>query len=189
MNEEYEKQFNMNYMQLSYYLQEKYGHIQGNYFLNEKCKQTNNKIKKIKSDGLFIHHIAEFHENYPTICSLSTTSEALKFPFEFQTSKWLCYCNYIEHIILHYLIHRLRINNYNTIDLDDGICRFQLPELKMWYITKGHIVKGKWNEQAYNVIKNDESTFIEIYNMFYKEFPNAPKYSYKEYISNQKHHK
>ena len=53
MNEEYQKQFNMDYMNLAAYLQEKYGKPIGSYFLNESCKSANNKIKRIK-DGLFI---------------------------------------------------------------------------------------------------------------------------------------
>lgn len=179
----------MEYMEQTKYLQEKYGIVNGNYFLTESCKSKNDDIKRGKSDGLYIHHIAEFHPSYPTICSLSTTEEALKVPFEFQTPKWLCYCNYIEHVILHYHIHKLRVTNYNLTELDDGFVHYLIPELKMWYTSKGRVVKGKWNEKAYDIIKNDEETFIEIYNMFYKEFPNEPKYSYNEYRKAQKNHK
>lgn len=180
MIEEYQKQFDLGYNAQVKYLQEKYGSVPGNYFLTESCRVTNSKIKRIK-EGLYIHHIAEYHPDYPAICSLSNTEEALKAPFEFQTPPWLCFCDYIEHIILHYHIHRLRVQNYQLDGLDDGICRFLLPELKLWYITKGRMVKGKWNEPAWNRVKDNEQTFQELYNLFYKEFPNDPKYSYNEY--------
>ena len=185
MKEEYQKQFNMEYMDLAAYLQEKYGKPIGSYFLNENCKSTNNKIKRIK-DGLFIHHIAEFHEDYPTICALSGTEEALKYPFTFQSPDWLCYCDYLSHLILHYKIHSLRVYKYKLDTLDDGIAHFMLPELKMWYITNGKIVKGKWQEPIWERIKDEKDTFIEIYNKFYKEFPNTPKYSYGEYLRNER---
>lgn len=184
MNLEYQKQFDMEYMEQARYLQKKYGKPEGNYFLNESCKSSNTKIKRI-SEGLYIHHIAEYNTEYPMACSLSTIEEALKVPYKFQTPDWLCYANYLEHIILHYHIHRLRVQNYQLEGLDDGICRFLFPELKLWYITKGRTVKGKWNEPAWNLIKDDEQTFQELYNMFYKEFSDAPKYSYNEYKNAQ----
>ena len=189
MDAEYQKQFNMEYMEQAHYLQEKYGFVKGNYFINESCKSKNSEIKRGKSDGLYIHHIAEYHSDFPSICSLSTTEEALKVPFKFQTPEWLCYCNAIEHIILHFHIHRLRVQNYQIDGLDDGICHFLLPEVKLWYITKGKMVKGKWNEKAYEIIKDKEETFQELYNMFYNEFPNEPKYSYREYKRVQANHK
>ena len=189
MKEEYQKQFDMEYMELAHYLQEKYGKCAGNYFLTESCKSTNSAIKRGKTDGLFIHHIAEYHPDYPEACSLAGAEEALKVPFEFQTPDWLCYANYLEHVILHYHIHRLRVNSYNIEKLDDGIVHFMFPELRLWYITKGKMVKGKWNEKVFEVVKDDEDTFIELYNMFYKEFPDAPKYSYGEYRKVQESHK
>lgn len=188
MTEEYKKQFDLDYGGQVKYLWNKYGKPPGNYFLTESCKVTNSKIKRIK-EGLYIHHVAEYHPKYPSACSLSSTGEALKVPFEFQTPNWLCYCNAIEHVILHYHIHRLRVQNYQLEGLDDGICHFLLPEIKLWYITKGRMLKGRWNEPAWNLIKDDEQTFIELYNMFYSEFPDSPKYSYREYVTNQKHSK
>ena len=188
MNAEYQKQFDMEYMDQARYLQEKYGKPEGAYFVNESCKSGNSKIKRTK-EGLYIHHIAEYHPDYPTACSLGGTEEALKVPFEFQGPDWLCYCNMMEHVILHYHIHRLRVQNYQLDGLNDGIVHFLLPEIKLWYITKGRMVKGKWNEPAWNLVKDDESTFQELYNMFYKEFPNEPKYSYGEYKRAQAHKK
>lgn len=188
MKDEYQKQFQMEYMDLSKYLQKKYGKPTSPYFLAENCKTQNKKITRV-NEGLFIHHIAEYHKEYPAINNLSSTNEAIKFPYEFQTPNWLCYCDYIEHVILHYKIHKLRIGKSANIPLDDGIVHYMLPELKYWYQTNGKDISVEWKKKVWNVIKEEKQTFIEIYNMFYKEFPNEAKYSYSEFISAEKHNK
>ena len=188
MYEYYLNELNMDYNTLSLYLQDKYGIPNGNYFINESCNIHNKCIKRI-NEGLYIHHIAEYHNDYSIIDNLSLKEKALQFPYEFQTSKWLCYCNYIEHTILHYLIYRLRIKSLNVSYLDDGLVHLMFPELKEWYKTKGRIVRGTWCEPAYNVVRDDEKFFQFLYRQFYTEFPSAPKYSYNEYLNAQKNHK
>lgn len=187
LNNEYMKQFGMSYGELSKYLQDKYGKTNGNYFLTESCSSPNSSIKRV-SEGLYIHHIAEYHDDYDMIDNLSQKDKAKKFPFLFQTPEWLCYCNYIEHIILHYHIYNLRTVSLGCT-LDDGLVHFLLPELKEWYRTKGSVVRGTWRESAYNAVRDDESTFQYIYRRFYSEHPQAPKYSYNEYYNAQKNHK
>lgn len=188
MKEEYKKQFEMEYMGLSEYLQEKYGKPASPYFLSENCKTQNKNITRI-NEGLFIHHIAEYHQEYPAINNLSNISEAIKFPYEFQRPNWLCYCNYIEHVILHYKIHKLRVGKYTGAALDDGIVHYMLPELKYWYQTNGKNILIQWKKNAWNVVKDDKQTFVELYNMFYRDFPNETKYSYSEFISAEKNGK
>lgn len=187
VKEEYLKELNMEYDILNIYLKDKYGLVKGNYFLTESCLSQNKNIKRT-DEGLFIHHIAEYHKDYKLIDNLSVKEKAIQFPYEFQTSEWLCYCNYIEHIILHYLIYRLRVKSFTGI-VDDGLVHLMFPELKEWYKTKGNLVKGTWKENAYRAVKDDEETFQYLYREFYKEFPNAPKYSYAEYLNAQKNHK
>ena len=181
-NKEYEGQFKMDYPSLTKYLQNKYGLPNGSYFINESCNTHNKSIKRI-SDGLYIHHIAEYHQDYPFANNLSTQVEAIKYPFEFQCPQYLCYCNAIEHIILHYLIHRLRAKQ--IVACDDGLVHYMFPEVKAWYVSSGECIVQDWKLNAWLQIKNDEDSFIEIYNSFYKEFPNEPRYSYREYLTAQ----
>ena len=176
----------MEYRDLTKYLQDKYGIPFGSYFLNESCSSQNKSIKRNK-DGLYIHHIAEYHKDYPYINNLSTREEALKYPFEFQTGKWLCYADAIEHIILHYHIHRLRRAEMAVEQLNDGIVVFMLPQIKEWYKTNGSVTALSWEQEAWNRIKNEKQSFIEIYNMFYKEFPMERKFSYQEFHNVRKH--
>lgn len=176
----------MNYFSLAKYLQEKYGLPNGNYFLSESCASTNKSIKRI-GEGLYIHHIAEYNEQYPLANNLSSSEDAKRFPFKFQTPQYLCYCNAIEHIILHYHIHRLRTKSVGASD--DGLVHYMFPEIRAWYVSKGDCINKDWKYNAWLSVKDDERTFQELYALFYKEFPKEPRYSYKEYLMVERHNK
>ena len=91
---------NVTYSQCISMLKEKYGSVNGNYFLTDSCKSPNKKIKRT-SDGLVLHHDQEI-----ILEQLSDSAVAVKHPFELQYGENLTYANVIEHLILHYLIYK-----------------------------------------------------------------------------------
>ena len=95
----YQNLMKMSYKEAVSSLLQKYGKVNGNYFLDAQCKQMNNSIKK-GNQGLFIHHIDE-----DKAIMLSTSEYAAKNPFEYQKSDRLVYCNLLEHFFLHILIY------------------------------------------------------------------------------------
>ena len=97
-NAEYEKLAVMKYDELCAYLLDKYGPVNGSYFINENCKSPNSKIKR-SSEGLFIHHIKE-----DEFVQLNATQYAVLMPFEYQLGENLLYCDIIEHLLLHICI-------------------------------------------------------------------------------------
>lgn len=98
------------YNQLVYYLQDKYGIVQGNYFITPTCATKNKKIMRSK-EGLFCHHIKEDEGG-----NLSQPDIAKQFPYEWQCSYNLVYCNYLEHLILHM-----------KVSIIQNTCRLTLP--------------------------------------------------------------
>lgn len=94
-SEEIFREMDMNYEQLSAYLQEKYGKAKYDYFANEKCKSSNSRKNSRTKEGLILHHIDEDK----AVC----LSEG-KCAAEYQRAHRLTYCNYLEHLLLHILI-------------------------------------------------------------------------------------
>lgn len=92
-------------------LKEKYGVPTGNYFINLINFTTNPKIKRTK-EGLFIHHDME-----NKFVMLSTKGYAEHYP-EAHEAENLTYCNLLEHLILHLIIHREKINLYEQLGSD-----------------------------------------------------------------------
>lgn len=114
------KEKQMSYLELCEYLQLKYGLPNGNYFNTEACKSKNQKITR-GNEGLFIHHIMERKTDM-----LSNPGYAIKQPFIYQTPKYLVYCNYVEHFLLHSKIVEDYVipTKYNFNELD------KVPEIK-----------------------------------------------------------
>ena len=89
----YEK--SLSYEQLIRYLLEKYGAAEYDYFCNSDCKTKDKRVPRTK-EGLICHHICEKYA-----LRLSDYMCAIREPFEYQKAENLCYCNYLEHLLLH----------------------------------------------------------------------------------------
>ena len=94
LSEETKKLIYGTYANAVSYLINKYGVVNGSYFLTTTCASKNKKITRT-CDGLVIHHVKENIAG-----DLSKKEQALKYPFTYQESNNLVYCNYIEHLIL-----------------------------------------------------------------------------------------
>ena len=95
-------------------LQDKYGlpakpyfkmDSNGDFYKSKAGKiQKDGSITRWKADGLQIHHIREIEPNSKLI---SKEECAEKCPFEYQMPNELCYCNVLEHLILHIAIEKI----------------------------------------------------------------------------------
>ena len=96
--------FKYNYHDCCAYLQNKYGIPKEPYMIIAKSGnwRINDKIKRFKSDRLYIHHIEEIKYNL-----LSKLPYASEFPYEYQLPNSLCYCNVLEHLVLHFMIEKM----------------------------------------------------------------------------------
>ena len=94
-HQEFYYELSLPYSRLVSYLQDKYGMANGNYFLTPACASKNKRIMR-SEEGLFCHHVKEDVEG-----DLSKQLVAKQAPYEWQCSKNLVYCNYLEHLILH----------------------------------------------------------------------------------------
>lgn len=89
----YEK--SLSYDQLTQFLLKKYGAAEYDYFCKSNCKTKDKRVSRTK-EGLICHHICEKYALY-----LSDSASASREPFEYQKAENLCYCNYLEHFLLH----------------------------------------------------------------------------------------
>ena len=149
---------NMTYAQALTALFNEYGNVPYPYFekesynnlMNEKIAEPirNFKNSRTTKDGLFIHHILE--DRLPL---LSTPEFLFKFkvPFDYQESKYLVYCNMIEHFILHMIIGRE--TNYQ-LGLP-GAQSFIGPELNEWFV-KNKKPTLFWKISCYNAVENSD---------------------------------
>ena len=169
------EELKLNYLELCKHLQDKYGVPSGNYFLTKSCKSKNNKITR-GNDGLFLHHIKENEE-----IDLSKTDRATACPFEYQESKNLCYCNYLEHLILHMKI----VEEYLDVELNKlaesskdnpikylgvgGLNNHIIPEINDFY--NGYEYSRDWQIKAFNLV--DFDSFEELKKMSYDTIVNT----------------
>lgn len=159
----------MNYLELCNYLQTKYGKTNGSYFLTPTCATKNIKISRT-NEGLVIHHIAENE----TI-DLSKKEYATKHDWHLQESDMLCYCNYIEHLILHikivdeYLESKLssQVESHTEIELL-GLGGFTLIStcIRGWFLKEPEPI---WMKNCRNRIKNDFEDAILIIGVMEKD--------------------
>jgi len=152
-------QYNLSYDDQLNFLKNKYGLPQGNYFLTESCKSTNNKIKRAK-EGLYVHHDYEWNPNDWTCHSLSTQELALKYPFEYQLSDHLTYCNMLEHLMLHMKIYRLRRDYLGGPIFTDGVQNFLIPQINDIYQTRKY--KQEWLIATKEAIVENYNDYIEL---------------------------
>lgn len=157
-----EEELKLNYLDFCKFLQDKYGTPKGNYFLTESCKSKNTKITR-GNEGLFLHHI-----NENTHIQLSKLEYAVKAPFEYQKAENLCYCNYLEHMILHMKIveEYLTMENvkkYVCMPGIGGLLNFIVPEINDYF--NGYQYQRAWQIKAFSLV--DKKSFEELKTSLY----------------------
>ena len=152
--DEFEKVRNLNYDQYCDYLRSKYGIGLCDYFTSSWKK--NPKVTRTK-DGLFAHHVAE-----DKMVMLSEVKIAKLCPMEWQSKENLVYCDYLEHLFLHYLI--CKFPNPNKVPNADvgigGVIAFLVPKLNDMY--SGFPIKQNWEINCFNKVKDDLDVYLEI---------------------------
>lgn len=156
-------EYNLSYYDQLLYLKQKYGMPEGNYYLTEECKSTNNKIKRGK-EGLFIHHDYEWNPDDISCHSLSDKELALSHPYEYQTSPHLTYCNLLEHLILHIKIYTLRKDALNGMLFIDGVERFLVPQINDIYQTKRY--KKEWLIATKDCIQENKDDYLHLLELY-----------------------
>lgn len=149
------KEINMSYDELTEHLQQKYGLAERAYFRTETCK-TKSLITRT-NEGLYIHHIKETE-----IDDLSKPERALAYPWEYQMPNNLCYCNYLEHLLLHIHINIMRVRDRGAF-VCDGILNHIIPELNHIY-TDNPVYESK-NQLWRNNIKEQIIDNYEEYKL------------------------
>lgn len=146
----------LSYEELVQYLQNKYGIPTHAYFRTKTCK-SKAPISKT-NEGLFIHHIKETE-----IADLSNPTEAQAAPWEHQLPHNLCYCNYLEHLLLHIHINILR-NQTSSLYVIDGLLKHLIPALNHIYRDKPHYdTPGQeWRNQLIAPIIENEEEYKEL---------------------------
>lgn len=160
--EELEAEKQMDYLTLCSYLQKKYGMPEGDYFNNQYFTSVNQRIKKGATDGLILHHIGECHH-----IMLSQPEVAKQFDYRYQYAKYLCYCSYLEHLLLHIAITK-EFNKEIGIELlgVGGVVNFIAPEINDYFL--GYPYKRDWQIKALSKCKN----YKEWYKKTIREFAN-----------------
>lgn len=159
------KQIDLSYQEQLNYLKEKYGKPQGNYFLNESFKSVNSKIKR-GSEGLYLHHDMEWNPDDVYSHNLSIKDQAKLYPYSYQTSDYLTYCNLLEHLLLHVKIFKLRREALNNLEFIDGVECFLIPQINDIYAT--HHFKKPYLIATQEAIKDNYAEYLNILNMYAK---------------------
>lgn len=168
----YKDELNMSYKELVEHLLAKYGRAKGDYFLTESCRSKNNSISRGK-EGLFCHHIDE-----DKAIMLSNPDFASRNPFAYQKADRLCYCDILEHLILHIKIAEEPKNkdaNENELVGIGGAATFICKQINDCY-------SGKYLTQYFMVriremIKDNFDDYIMILQRLYDLIKSNPMYS------------
>ena len=146
---EFNKIQKYNYDEYCAYLQKKYGMPKKDYGSKDIVRT---------SEGLFIHHIKE-----DIAISLSHRELAKKSPVEYQKKENLCYCDYLEHLWLHFLIVKFPNPKANKDENQGigGIVNFIGPELCDRF-GKNLKTYKEYQDNCFNLIKEDEDTFKKM---------------------------
>lgn len=146
---------NLTYDEYVKELKEKYGEVQGNYFLNNSFRSKNKRITR-GNEGLYIHHIDE-----DKTILLSNPLYAKMDPFSYQHADRLVYCNLLEHLILHIKIIKKphKDKNPNEDVGVGGAFHFIIPELNDIY--SGIKFNLDWKNKVIENIINYEKEYLE----------------------------
>ena len=142
--DEYGKVRGMTYGQYCDYLKGKYGCM-------KECYGS--KSNSRSSDGLFIHHIGE--NEVANLSNDAVRKELKEKDQKYQSPEMLCYCDWLEHLLLHIMIGE---ETAGTTNLGlEGCFTYLLPALRDFF------EYGKktcnYNTAYYDVISGDEDVF------------------------------
>ena len=165
----------LTYRQLCKYLQDKYDALGYERFDYYKQAADGHLIKNSKvghgKDGLQYHHVCE-----DIVPSLSSKEKAEANPIEYQKAENMCYCNLLEHALLHILITE---NNSQAADNDQeditgvGGVKWMLLALNSimcnadtsWYSSKNEEGRG-CNYNINNIITDNRDLYLKVINRF-----------------------
>lgn len=166
---EYEEIKDLNYREYCDYLKKKYGPAKYNYFSESWCK--NPKTTRTK-EGLICHHICE-----DKAIMLSEVHCAQVNPFEYQKAENLCYCDYLEHLLLHILICEYPAEDKNELEAVGvgGVINYIVPELNDYY--SGWRSNQTWRISCHDKIKDDKEVYLILLKRFKNKCSNYPFYT------------
>ena len=152
--QEYNKVKEFTYRQYCEYLQNKYGKAVCAYMtpaFNKRQKVTRT------NEGLYCHHIYEDHA-----IMLSNKNWAQKNPYEWQLPENLCYCDLLEHLLLHILICEYPSPDKNLLEAVGigGVLNFIVPELNDVY--SGYESGLAWQRKCHSIIKENKDVYLEL---------------------------
>lgn len=139
--EEYGRVKEMSYDKYCDYLRRKYGCPKHDY---------PNVADARPSEGLFIHHIGENE-----IANLSNESIRVESDHKYQTPEMLCYCDWLEHLLLHIMIGEETVGTTN-LGLE-GCFTYLLPALRDFF--EDGKKTCKYNDAYYDVISGNKDVF------------------------------
>ena len=163
---EYNDVKQMTYREYCKYLQDKYGKPECCYM--SKNYNKNSKVTRTK-DGLLCHHIYE-----DTAIMLCDPVSAAHNPYEWQLAENLCYCDYLEHLLLHVLICEYPAEDHNVFEAVGvgGVINFIVPELNDLY--SGWETGQAWRKNCHNLVINDKDVYLILlkrFKTFCKDYP------------------
>lgn len=157
----YDKLMQMTYLEIVNFLLEKYGPVNGDYFVNERCKTKNKAITRT-NEGLFIHHIDE-----DKAILLAEEGHAVNQPFSYQKADRLVYCNLLEHLLLHIKIaEEVKVFTNNKDSPGIGGAILIVSQINDFF--DGHIETRQYMVIATNLIKHDFQCYIKMLNYLWK---------------------
>ncbi len=161
---EIEKQLNMTYIELTQYLQNKYGKSEYDYFRNESCSSVNPQVSRT-SEGLFCHHIDE-----DKAIELSSIKHARNNPYAYQKADRLVYCNILEHLIMHIKISLEPRHKEANENQNPGFGGVKLIASHISDYFNGYEFKRKYLIVALDLIKENFDEYIKILKSFIYEY-------------------
>lgn len=153
---------NSSYEEIVGCFQIKYGVPTQPYFTSEGCRQYNKSIRRT-GEGLYIHHIQEIAESEEYFMSnLSQPAIARQVSFEWQQPNNLCYCNLLEHYLLHVKINLNRVKSTGRF-IGDGVLTLG-ARIKNLYLKdfSGTLTDGE--KKIFKPIEEEYKAFVKIHN-------------------------
>lgn len=146
--QEYRKVENFSYNAYCDYLKEKYGKATHNYFPSGNRRSQ---------EGLFLHHIGEIK-----VASLSNPVIAKANDPKYQEPEYLCYCDYLEHALLHIMIGEETAGSRNLGLQGDNL--FIIPAMRSFF--EEGLKQNNYNDAYYDRIKDDK----DVYDLIWKRY-------------------
>lgn len=107
---------------------------------------------------------------------LSDPGHAQLNSFEYQKAENLCYCDYLEHLLLHILICENPSQDKNLFEAVGigGVINFIVPELNDFY--SGWHTNQSWRINCHNKIKDDKEMYLILLKRFKDRCSTYPFY-------------